>query len=365
MPTPPFSAGSTSGPRLSRRRMTQLAVAGLAGLPVAHAARADAARAQEGTALTVVATFSILADWVGQVGGDGIEVISIVPAGGDAHTFDPNPEQVGQIAEADLIFAIGAGFEPWLDDMVAASGSGAQRVVISDGLDLIGTGDDEHEDEHEGEASPDAGHDEHEHEASPEAAHEHEEDDGHEDEHAHGEIDPHIWGDVANAIAAVETIRAALGAADGANAATFDASAATYTTALTGLDTAIREQVAALPEERRRLVTSHDTFAYYARAYGFEVVGTALNSVTTESGDPSAGDIAALVEQIQATGVPAIFAENVSNTDLMQAIADEAGVTLAPSLYTDALGEPGSPGETYAGMMRYNTDTIVTALSAA
>lgn len=309
----------------------------LAGLP---AATPGTAAAQDGKPLRVVATFSILGDWVTQVGGDRVEVVTIVPAGGDAHTFDPSPDQVASIAEADLIFEIGAGFETWLDDMYAASGSDAQRVAVSDGLDLIGATEEGHEDEHAGEASPEA-------------------------EYEEGELDPHIWGDVSNAVASVETIRTALGSADGANTATYDANAAAYAAELTELDAFIRSEVDKLPEDRRKLVTSHDTFGYFARAYGFEVIGTALNSLTTESSDPPAGEIAALVEEIKTAGVPAIFAENISNTDLMEAIADEAGVSLAPPLYTDALGEPGSEGATYILMMRYNATTIVTALSAS
>jgi len=344
-----FSSRARLGRVLIARGMVVLAVTALVSVPLA-----PGASAQDDAPIKVVATFSILADWVANVGGDRVEVVTIVPPGGDAHTFDPNPAQVGQIAEADLIFEIGAGFEPWLDDMVAASGSTAQRVVVSDGLDLIGaTG----EDEREGEATHD-----HEAAASPEAIHADEHEEG-TDDHEHGEVDPHIWGDVANAIASVETIRAALGSADSANAVSYDANAAAYSTELTDLDAFIREQTGALPEDRRKLVTSHDTLGYYARAYDFEMVGTALSSLTTESGDPSAGDIAALVEQIRSAGVPAIFAENVSTTDLMQSVADEAGVTLAPTLYSDALGEPGSEGETYIAMMRYNTTTIVTALT--
>jgi zinc/manganese transport system substrate-binding protein len=356
-----------------------VAVVALLTVPPSNA---PAASAQDDAPLRVVATFSILADWVEEVGGDRIEVVTIVPAGGDAHTFDPNPDQVSQIADADLIFEIGAGFETWLDDMYAASGSEARRVVVTDGLDLIGATEEghdhegeeahEHEEEHAsesaGEASP-AAEEEHEHEhqhtgeGSPAAEGEHEHEGEGEDDHEHGEVDPHVWHDVSNAIAIVEVIRAELGMADSANALTFDANAEAYTAELTELDAFIREEVARLPEERRKLVTSHDTFAYFARAYGFEVVGTAL-ALTTESGDPPAGEIAVLVEQIESAGVPAIFAENVSNPDLMQAIADEAGVTLAPPLYTDALGEPGSEGGTYVAMMRYNTTTIVTALRA-
>lgn len=284
--------------------------------------------------INVAATFSILGDWVQQVGGEHISLSTIVPAGGDSHRFDPNPNQVASITGADLIFEIGIGFESWLDDMVQASGTSAQRIAVSDGITLLAVSDGENEHE------------------------DHSEDDGHD----HGDHDPHIWGDVAKAIDATGVIRDALSAAAPDHAAAFEANAAAYIEALTGLDATIRDQVATLPEDRRKLVTTHDTFAYYAHAYGFEIVGTALGSLSTEGGDPSARDISALVGQIVDSGVPAIFAENVSSTDLMETIADEAGVELAPPLYTDALGEPGTDGDTYVGMMTWNTNTIVTAL---
>ena len=280
----------------------------------------------------VVATFSILGDWVQQVGGDRIELATIVGAGGDAHTFDPSPDQVAELAGADLIVEVAAEFEPWLNDLVAAADSPARRVAITDGLDLIPLAEDE---------------------------------DGHDAEKdAHAAADPHVWHDVANAIASVETIRDALSAIDPANAPVYAANAGRYIEELRTLDGEIRGQVATLPEERRRLVTSHDNLAYYARAYNFEIIGTALGSVSTEAGEPSAQQFAQLVGQIEAAGVQAIFAENVANPDLMQSIADEAGVALAPPLYTDALSEPSGPAATYAALLRTNTTTIVTALSA-
>ena len=324
-------------PGLTRRRLAQ--TVGAAVLATGVARSTVPVRAQDSGPVRVVATFSILADWVQQVGGKNIDLTTIVPAGGDAHTFDPSPDQVASIAEADVIFEIGLGFETWLDDMVGASGSTAERVVVSDGIAQL-----------EG-----AGHEEQE-------AHEDEEDAHEEDGEAHGETDPHIWGDVANAVIAVEIIRTRFGQIDPANAAGYDANTAAYSSDLDVLDASIRESTGAIPEDERRLVTTHDTFGYYAQAYGFTVVGTALGSLSTEGGDPPASEIAALVEAIQAEGVPAIFAENIANDDLMQTIADEADVTLAPPLYTDALGEPGSDGDTYVAMMTANTDTIVAAL---
>jgi ABC-type Zn uptake system ZnuABC Zn-binding protein ZnuA len=189
--------------------------------------------------------------------------------------------------------------------------------------------------------------------------HEEEEDAG----DGHGQFDPHVWHDVANVIILVGNIRDALVATDPARAELYEANVAAYIAELEALDASIRGQVGTLPPERRKLVTSHDTFGYFADAYGFEVIGTTLGSISTEAGDPSARDIATLITQIEEAGVPAIFAENVANPDLMESIAAEAGVVLAPPLYTDALGPQGSPGETYVGMMQSNVTTIVDALS--
>ena len=308
---------------MTRRSFTRLAtLLALPALPRLHVASASAR--SEGP-LKLTASFSILADWVRHVGGDAVVVTSIVKAGGDAHTFDPDPATVASLADAKVIFAIGAGFEGWLPNMVEASGNTAPWVEVTEGMSLI-TGEDDH------------------------------------DGHDHSDGDPHIWGDVSNAIAAVEVIREALAETDPDHADTYAANAEAYTQQLADLDVSIREAVKTIPEENRKLVTSHDTFAYYAKAYGFEIIGTALGSLSTESGDPSARDIAMLVESIRDAGVPAIFAENVVNPALMQSLADEADVELAPTLYSDALGEEGSDGATYIDMMTYNTDTIVAAL---
>ena len=323
------------------RHFSRRAFAGMAAA-LAITSTFERAHAQGDTPLKVTASFSILADWVKNVGGDAVDVTSIVPAGGDAHTFDPDPATVASITDARVIFAIGPGFEPWLADMVEASGNTAPFVEIIDGITpLEATEDHDHEEDEE--------HGEEEHD--------------HDHEHDHGDTDPHIWGDVHNAIAAVEMIRAGLAEVDPDNADQYQTNADAYTAQLEDLDASIREQIATIPEENRKLVTSHDTFAYYANAYGLEVLGTALGSLSTEAGDPSAKDIATLVEDIQESGVPAIFAENVVNPALMQSIADEAGVELAPTLYTDALGEAGTDGDTYIGMMTYNTATITAALS--
>jgi ABC-type Zn uptake system ZnuABC Zn-binding protein ZnuA len=287
-----------------------------------------------GEPVQAVASFSILGDLVKNVGGEAVAVTTLIDPGVDAHTYDPAPVDLVVLAEADVIFENGLGFEPWLDGFFESTQPPGTRVVVTEGITPreVGQDADEHEEEE------DAG-------------------DG------HGQFDPHVWHDVANVIILVGNIRDALVATDPARAELYEANAAAYIAELEALDASIRGQVGTLPPERRKLVTSHDTFGYFADAYGFEVIGTALGSISTEAGDPSARDIATLITQIEEAGVPAIFAENVANPDLMESIAAEAGVVLAPPLYTDALGPQGSPGETYVGMMQSNVTTIVDALS--
>ena len=288
-----------------------------------------------GDPVQVVASFSILGDLVKNVGGEVVEVTTLIGPGVDAHTYDPAPPDLVVLTKADVIFENGLGFEPWLDRFFASAQPSGARVVVTEGITSREAG----ADEHEGEVQVEDGGSE------------------------HGQFDPHVWHDVANVVVMVGNIRDALVAADPARAELYEANAAAYIAELEALDASIREQVGTLPQERRKLVTSHDTFGYFAGAYGFEVLGTALGSLSTEAGDPSARDIATLITEIEEAGGPAIFAENVANPDLMESIAAEAGVELAPPLYTDALGPPGSPGETYMGMMQSNVTTIVDALN--
>jgi ABC-type Zn uptake system ZnuABC Zn-binding protein ZnuA len=284
-----------------------------------------------GQPLPVVASTSVIGDLVQHVGGDAIQLTTLIGPGVDAHTFDPAPGDLVILEGAAVVFENGLGLEPWLDQFLDSTQPAGQRVVVTEGIEPLPAGAEEG---------------------------------GSGDQQEHGAFDPHVWHDVANAIIMVDNIRKALDTVDPAHAATYDANAAAYTAELKDLDTWVREQVATLPPERRKLVTNHDTFAYFARAYGFEILGTALGSISTEVGDPSAQKIVALVDEIDNAGVCAIFAENVANPDLMDAIATEAGVALGPPLYTDALGPADSPGGTYVGMMQSNVTSIVTALNS-
>lgn len=345
---------------LTRRTLT----AALAATPLAPWALRTAPAAAQGDPIAVLATFSILGDVVRNVGGDAIALEVLVGPDGDAHTFEPTPSDITKVADATLIFENGVEFETFLDDIYESSDSTATRVAVAEGLTLLGFEEGEHEDEHAGEEEHEEGED-HADEASPEADHEGEEEhEEGEEEHGHGEQDPHVWHDVKNVIAEVAVIRDALAAADPANAETYTSNADAYLAQLTELEAFVVAEVEKLPSERRKIVTSHDALSYLA-AYGFEIVGTALGSLSTEVADPSGGELAALVEEIEAVGVPAIFAENIEGTDLMQQIADDAGVALAPPIFTDALGQPDSQGATYLDMVRYNITTIVTALGGA
>jgi len=177
-----------------------------------------------------------------------------------------------------------------------------------------------------------------------------------------GQTDPHAWQDVRYAMSMVAVIRDALAAQDPAHAAAYQSNAAVYLAQLQQLDGDIQQQSNSLTADRRKLVTNHDALGYFARRYGYQVIGNVLGSVSTEASEPSAAEIARLIAEIKSADVPAIFTENIENQAVINQVAQEAGVKVAPPLYTDALGQPGTAGDTYLKMMRYNIDTIVAAL---
>ncbi len=265
----------------------------------------------------VVATFSILGDWVKNVGGQNIELITLVGPDSDAHTFEPTSKDAKAIANADIIFEIGIGFETWLDDLYKSSKSKARRVIVSRGLDLIKSEDHHHH------GDEDEDHDD-------------------EDEDHHKEADHDL-------------IKSEF-------ADQFEARAKKYIAKLKKLDQFVLTEVDKLPVPQRILVTNHDTFGYFARRYKFKVPATVLASFSTEAADPSPKNFARLIRKIKVQKVPAIFAENTANPKLMEKLAKEADVKLGPPLYTDALGKSGTDGETYLKMMRYNVTTIVANL---
>jgi zinc/manganese transport system substrate-binding protein len=281
----------------------------------------------------VVVTNSILADFVKQVGGDRVEMTVLVGPNGDAHSYEPVPKDSVRLREAALVFENGLGFDAWIDDLVKSSGSTATRVVASKSVKV---------------RTPPAG----PNGERPTCSHGH--------HSCGGDQDPHVWHDVRNVVLMVDEITNALVTADPAYAASYRLNRDQYVAELTKLDTWITEQVAKIPAKRRVIVTGHDTFGYFADRYGFRTMNV-LKSISTGVGDPSATDVAKVVEEVRSTGVPAVFSENILNPKKTELVARQAGVKVA-TLYTDALGEKGSAAPTYVALMRHNVTTMVDAL---
>jgi manganese/iron transport system substrate-binding protein len=265
----------------------------------------------------VVSTSTILADWTAQVGGEEIDLVSILSPGEDPHIYEPVPADSRAFEEADLVFYNGYNLEPGLIRMMNASATNARRVAIGEVVPPLSM-------EEDGETVP----------------------------------DPHVWGNVENAIVMVQAIRDELIALSPNEEATFTENADALIAELEQLHVWIQQQTNTIPPNQRQLVTTHDAFQYYANAYGLSVAGTLIGISTEEQ--PSARTIQQLVETIRGFGVPAIFAETTINPQLIATVAEEAGVELAPQeLYSDSIGAPGSDGETYVNMMIANTRAIV------
>ena len=311
---------------------------------------ATASMAQPTTApaapLMVMASTSIVADVVRQVGGELVQVETIVPIGADGHSYEPSPQDLARVSTAQIIFTVGAGYEEFLDRLIASSGTKAEVVALSESLTLRTFSEEEagghmHGDEHS---------DEHGDKHSDE----------HGDEHGAGTIDPHTWMDPNNVKAWVEVIYAALSRLDPANADTYAARAATYQSQLDELDRWIAEQFAAIPAERRLIVSDHIVFGYMADRYGLRQLGSIIPGVST-SASPSAQELAALQDMIADHGVPAIFVGDIANQQLAEQIARDMGVRIFTVL-TESLTDADGPGATYIDYMRFNVQTIVDGL---
>ncbi|MDF2621256.1 MAG: periplasmic solute binding protein [Xanthobacteraceae bacterium] len=298
------------------------------------------AAAQDAPAkIPVVATFSILGDFVRQVGGDRVAVSTLVGPNGDAHVFQPSPADAKKVAAAKLVFVNGLGFEGWIDRLVKASGTKAKLVVATTGIAPREMAEEE---------------DDHDHDHSKKA-------DAHGHDHDHGGTDPHAWQSVDNAEVYVANIRDALIAADPAGKATYEANAAAYTARLDALDAQVKAAILAIPTERRRIITSHDAFGYFGAAYGMEFI--APQGVSTES-EASAKDVARIIRQIKAEKIPAVFMENISDPRLVKRIAAETDAKIGGELYSDALSDDKGPASTYIDMMQNNIRQFSAALSS-
>lgn len=324
---------------------------------------------QDAEKVKAVASFSILADMVRNVGGDRVEVAELVGPDGDAHEFSPTPADAKTLAGADIFFVNGLGFEGWIERLEKSSGFKGSTVVATKGVKALTA---EEEDEHLHDDVPED-HDEHAKGEDHADDHDHEDhakgedhDDDHEEHaeghhHHHGDTDPHAWQNLANGEIYVANIRDGLIAADPDGKAVYEANAEKYLVALKAEDAAVKAALDALPQSRRRIITSHDAFAYFGAAYGLEIL--APEGVSTAS-EPSAKDVAKIIRQIREDKIPAVFLENVTNAKLLEQIASESGAKIGGTLYSDALSGPDGPAPTYLDMFKYNVRTLTSALSS-
>ncbi len=353
------------------------------GQPGLATADPAAAALNEGEPLHVVATTNIVADVVAQVGGEAIDLTALLPVGADPHSYTLAPQDVRTLNEAHVIFVNGLGLEEGMESTLENLDGDAAVVSVSQAVETIAFGEEgeehegeehegeEHEgEEHEGEAHEGEGHEGEAHEGEAHEGEEHEgeahegeehEGEAHEgEEHTHKGADPHTWTSVHNVETWVATIVETLSVLDPASAETYAANGAAYLDQLAALEREIGDLIAPLPVERRKLVTDHDVFGYFANEHGFEIVGTVVPGLTTTA-EPSAQDIAALTRQIEAEGVPAIFVGTTVSDQLARQIANDAGVQVVP-LYTGSLSPLDGPAATYIDFMRYNVEAIVGAL---
>jgi zinc/manganese transport system substrate-binding protein len=274
--------------------------------------------------LAVVASFSILGDFAKEIAGDRAAVTTLVGPDSDAHVYSPTPADAKSVAEAKVLIVNGLKFEGWMDRLVKSSATKAMVVTATGGITPLAlTGEKDH------------GHD-----------------------HA-GQSDPHAWQSVANARVYAANIREALIRADPAGQAVYEANAAAYLGKLDELEREIVAEIARIPADRRRLVTAHDAFGYFAKAYGISFI--APQGVSTEA-EASARDVARIIRQIKAQKIPAVFLENITNPRLAEQITRESGAKMGGRLYSDALSAPAGPAATYISMMRYNIRELGKAL---
>jgi len=292
--------------------------------------------------LSAIASFSILGDVVAEVGGDRIELKTIVGPGGDAHVYQPTPADAGAISRAAVVFVNGLGFEGWINRLIKASGYKGPVVTVTAGIEPLRT-DERPEDHHHGVKVTGN---------STRKS----------NDHHHGELDPHVWQNPKNVIVYVANVREALCKADAAGCDFYTRNAAAYTAKLEALDTEIRGKLAAIVTDRRKVITSHDAFGYFAEAYGVKFL--APQGISTES-EASAKDVAKLIDQIRQEGVRAVFVENISDTRLISQIARETGAKIGGTLYSDALSGPNGPASTYLDMMRHNANIIAGAIQGS
>lgn len=284
--------------------------------------------------LKVVASFSIVGDLARNVGADRIELTTLVGPDGDAHVYEPKPADAVATANADVVLVNGLQFEGFLKRLVDASATKAAIVELTKGVQPISMKQEHHEAEPQEEAEAEEG-------------------------HHHGDIDPHAFQSVANARIYVNNITDAFCAADAAGCDAYKANAAAYTQRLDAVETEIKAAIAAIPEDKRVIITSHDAFGYFENAYGLTFLAPAGISTDAEA---SAADVAALITQVRDHKASAIFVENITNPRLVEQIAAETSLKVGGALYSDALSGADGPAATYIDLMRHNALTIKGAI---
>ena len=275
--------------------------------------------------LNVVATFSILGDMAQRVGGERVQVLTLVGQDADAHVYQPTPADAKTLAKARLVVVNGFGFEGWIERLIKSSGYRGKVLTASSGVKTLKL---PHLKGERGQAH-------------------------------HGDVDPHAWQDLSNALIYVDNIAQALSEADPAGQAVYQANAAKYKQEISALDSEIRQAFKAIPVERRRVVTSHDAFGYFSRAYGIGFISPV--GINTDA-EPSAGDVGRIIEQIRREKIPAVFLESISDPRLLERIRQESGARIGGTLYSDSLSQAGGPAPSYLDMMRYNAKTLAAAL---
>jgi manganese/iron transport system substrate-binding protein len=322
-----FNFSNNSGDRMLKFLRNLIPLLALVTILIACGGSPNPAASPPGKGkLKVVATTTLVGDVVRNIGGEDIQLDVLLPAGVDVHSFQPTPQDVAKIANADVIFANGAGLETFLQPMLQNAGSQAKVVSVSDGVKIL--------------AAPDL------HTSQPT------------DVHTGG--DPHTWFDPNNVVLWTQNIAKALGELDPAHTAGYNANAQKYQAQLKDLDTWIRQQVSQIPEANRQLVTDHDTFTYFADHYGFKLVGAVIPGYSSLA-EPSAQDLASLEDAIRKLGVKAVFVGQTANPAMSERVTQDTGIHLV-TLYGESLSKPDGPAPTYLDFMRYNVNAMVNAL---
>lgn len=293
--------------------------------------------------LDVVASFSVIGDFAKEVGGDRVSVTTLVGPDGDAHVYEPKPADATAMAKADVILVNGLHFEGFLDRLVETSETKAPVAVLTNGVTSIkmkaefAEGEEGEGQTHEGEQAEAEGHD-------------------------HGDIDPHAFQSIANARLYVKNIADAFCGVDEEGCPTYEKNAEAYTAKLDAVESEVEAAVASIPADKRTIITSHDAFGYFEHAYGLTF--RAPEGLSTEA-DPSAADVAKLIEDVREDKAAAIFVENITNPRLVEQIASETGLKVGGELFSDALSDASGPASTYIDMMRHNIATIKGAVTGS